>query len=60
VDFDLYFVSKECGHGEKPGWVITIGPQSFERRCDCLASTIYHELLQNIGPDHQETPNAAE
>lgn len=57
VDFDQYVQSKECGRGEKPGWVITIGPQSFEKRCDCLASTIYHELLHNIGLDHEATSN---
>jgi len=25
-----------------------------------LESTSHHELLHNIGPDHQETPNATE
>jgi RHS repeat-associated protein len=55
VYFDPNLSSRECAHGDMPGWKITVGPQTFTKPCDCLASTLYHELLHNIGLDHEPT-----
>jgi RHS repeat-associated protein len=59
---DMSFVNYQpgrgnCGGGATPGWNINLGPQSFTQQCGCLASTIYHELLHNIGLDHPDTQN---
>lgn len=37
VSFDPKLDPGECGSGAMPGWTITVGPQSFTKRCDCLA-----------------------
>jgi hypothetical protein len=42
----------DCGVGAIPGAQIYLSPVAFTRKCDCLASTLYHELLHNIGLEH--------
>src|SRR5580658_8715614 len=33
----------DCGVGAIPGTQIYLSPVAFTRKCDCLASTLYHE-----------------
>jgi RHS repeat-associated protein len=42
----------DCGVGAIPGNQIYLSPVAFTKRCNCLASTLYHELLHNTGLDH--------
>jgi RHS repeat-associated protein len=47
----------DCGVGGIPGSRVFLSPAAFTKRCDCLASTLYHELLHNAGLDHDPTTN---
>jgi RHS repeat-associated protein len=55
VSFDPNTPSNECASGATPGWTISVGPQAYTSNCACLASTLYHELLHNIGLQHYPT-----
>jgi hypothetical protein len=56
VSYDPWMQDGYCGTGSTPGWYVTLGPQAFSNQgCGCLASTLYHELLHNIGLDHPDT-----
>jgi hypothetical protein len=46
---------EECGHAPQSGWKVTLSSLAFTKACDCLASTLYHELLHNYGLDDQPT-----
>jgi RHS repeat-associated protein len=52
-----YLGEDGCGFGALPGNWIAVSPIAFTKRCGCLASTIYHELLHNTGLDHEDTAN---
>ena len=42
-----------CGRGALRGWSVTIEPTGWNPNvCGCLESTIFHELLHNIGYPH--------
>jgi uncharacterized protein RhaS with RHS repeats len=57
VSYDPWMADNQCGTGSTPGAYITLGPQAFSSSsCGCLASTLYHELLHNMGLDHPDTP----
>ncbi len=45
----------DCGFAG-PGYRVFLSPVAFTKRCDCLASTMYHELLHNAGLEHYATP----
>jgi hypothetical protein len=47
----------DCGSGQINGSIVRVGPNSFTKGCDCLASTLLHELLHNIGLSHGDTPD---
>jgi hypothetical protein len=57
---DSSFVSNDanlplgaCGQGEVRGFQIWLGPAAYTNKgCNCLASVIYHELLHNVGLEH--------
>jgi RHS repeat-associated protein len=46
---------QDCGVGGIPGYQIYLSAAAFTKPCDCLASTLYHELLHNTGLDHEDT-----
>jgi hypothetical protein len=45
----------DCGVGNIPGYSVFLSPVAFTKRCDCLASTLYHELLHNVGLEHEDS-----
>jgi hypothetical protein len=47
----------DCGFGGIGGSRVFLSPAAFTKSCDCLASTLYHELLHNAGLDHDPTVN---
>jgi RHS repeat-associated protein len=50
-----YLGKDGCGFGALPGHGIIVSPRAFTHACSgCLASTIYHELLHNMGLQHDE------
>ena len=46
----------DCGFAG-PGYKLYLSPAAFTKKCDCLASTLYHELLHNAGYEHDATEN---
>jgi hypothetical protein len=44
----------DCGVG-RPGYNVYLSAAAFTKTCDCLASTLYHELLHNVGLEHEAT-----
>jgi hypothetical protein len=47
----------DCGFGAISGRQIYLSPAAVTKKCDCLASTLYHELLHNAGLDHDPSAN---
>jgi hypothetical protein len=46
----------DCGFAF-PGYRVFLSPAAFTKNCDCLASTLYHELLHNTGLEHDPSVN---
>jgi len=55
--FNIETGKSDCGVGPMPGSRVFLSPAAFTKSCDCLASTLYHELLHNAGLDHDPTAN---
>jgi hypothetical protein len=52
------FGEDACADGTLNGGYITLAQLAFNKqRCHCLASTLYHELLHNVGLEHQDSPD---
>ena len=50
-----YLGDDGCGLGDLPGHWIVLSPRAFSHACSgCLASTMYHELLHNMGLEHDD------
>jgi hypothetical protein len=47
----------DCGFGGIGARQIYLSPAAFTKKCDCLASTLYHELLHNAGLEHDPSAN---
>lgn len=53
VDCTTSWAGEECGFGELNGWHINVSEAGFmPKRCGCVAATIFHEMIHNIGENH--------